>query len=59
LYTVTRMHEVEIVSNRKLVSYGECYVKFCTHRPSRSENLFGWSSKIWSGFLFKTNFFGI
>lgn len=33
-----RNHEDEIVSNRKLVRYGELKIKFCTHRPSRSEN---------------------
>jgi len=35
---VTRMHEAEIVSNRKLVSYGEFFIKSCTHRLSRWEN---------------------
>ena len=38
LFSESRKHEVEIVSNRKLVRYGEFKIKFCTHRPSRSEN---------------------
>ena len=37
LFSETRKHEAEIVSNRKLVRYGEFKIKFCTHRPSRSE----------------------
>ncbi|KAL4453217.1 hypothetical protein ABPG73_011080 [Tetrahymena malaccensis] len=31
-------HEDEIVSNCKLLCYSETIVKFCTHRPSRSES---------------------
>jgi len=38
LRTKTRSHEDGIVSNRKLACYGECYIKLCTHRPSRSKN---------------------
>jgi hypothetical protein len=38
LFSESWKHEVEIVSNRKLVRYGELRIKFCTHRPSRSEN---------------------
>lgn len=38
LFSVIRKYEDEIVSNRKLVRYGEWLIKFCTHRPSRSEH---------------------
>lgn len=37
LFSEIRKHEVEIVSNRRIVCYGECFFRFCTHRPSRSE----------------------
>jgi 3-phenylpropionate/cinnamic acid dioxygenase small subunit len=38
VFPVIRKHEAEIVSNRKLVSYGEFFIKSCTHRLSRWEN---------------------
>jgi len=41
LFSETREHEDEIISNRKLESYGEQKVKFCTHCPSRSESFEG------------------
>jgi len=38
VFPVIRKHEAEIVSNRKLVSYGEYLIKSCAHRLSRREN---------------------
>jgi len=38
VFPVTRKHEAETVSNRKLVSYGEYLIKSCAHRLSRREN---------------------
>jgi len=34
----THLREDGIISNRKLVCYGEWYIKLCTHRPSRSKS---------------------
>jgi len=38
VFPVIRKYEAEIVSNRKLVSYGEYLIKSCAHRLSRWEN---------------------
>jgi len=32
-------HEDKIVSNRKIVCYGELIFITCTHRPSRTESI--------------------
>jgi len=42
LFFEIQKYEDEIVSNHKLICYGELKVKFCTHRPSRSEIGIDW-----------------
>jgi hypothetical protein len=36
LKTVTRLHEVGIIINRKSARYGEFVLRSCTHRPSHA-----------------------
>ena len=38
LFSATREHEVGITSNRGSARHGEIVPRFCTLRPSRSEN---------------------
>ena len=53
LFFETHKHEDEIVSNCKLVCYNEFKVEFCTHCPSRLENILVFISFIFLVFLYE------
>jgi len=56
LFSETWKHEAEIVSNRKLVCYGETKVKPCTHCPSRSKSFeYGSQTLFWIFFFLKNS----
>ena len=57
MFSETWKHEAEIVSNRKLVCYGETKVKPCTHCPSRLENILVFINFIFLVFFNYNNLF--